>query len=281
MLTIGRIGPGDGSEGQEIGPDQRASDDELLQEVQAGSRSAFAELYRRHHADARRYAQRLVRCRVTTESADDVVAEAVRRTLSALRSGRGPRTGYRRYLFTAIRTAAAFRHSPMCDDDVDLEALAGAAHANPDEGLDGQVAMAAFATLPERSRQVLWETSVRGLSPRQVAPLFGVTPNTASALAARSRRALRIAYVRQHLPRAADHVCNSAMDLVARSAVVAPTPAQRRQVEAHLAECVACRGATDTLNGECRGIGAHPLTEKAPPTASPNAVELELHQCDS
>jgi len=61
-------------------------DQALLGLARAGNTAAFAELYDRHRAAARRLARRLVRGRV---EADDVVAETFTRVLRALRHGGG------------------------------------------------------------------------------------------------------------------------------------------------------------------------------------------------
>lgn len=57
------------------------------------------------------------------------------------------------------------------------------------------LADAAFATLPERWRIVLWHLEVMDESPAEVAPLLGMTPDGVATLAHRAREELRRAYL--------------------------------------------------------------------------------------
>ena len=106
------------------------------------------------------------------------------------------------------------------------------------------MAMEAFESLPHRWRQVLWMTKVDELTPTEVAPLIGLSANSVAALAVRAREALRIAFVRAHLPHPTSHGCRVVLDLVARRAVASIAPNKELFVTKHLAGCESCRDAT-------------------------------------
>lgn len=226
-----------------------SSDDELLALVHHDSAVALAELYRRHYADALRYARGLLRRYPARECADDVVSEAVRKVLTALRHGHGPTIGFRQYLYTAIRTVVTTRRSTTRDEATLDEAPDDDSPA-ADDGLDAIVAMSAFQALPERWRRVLWMTKVDAMTPTEIAPLIDMRANSVAALAARARDALRISFVRAHLPHCAERQCSDTLDIIAQRAVVAITAAQDRRASAHLLECDDCREAADRVNRE-------------------------------
>jgi RNA polymerase sigma factor (sigma-70 family) len=225
-----------------------ATDEVLLSWARQGNAGAFTELYKRHYPDSLRYATRLTRQCSNREAPDDVVSEAMRKVLSALRRGHGPTIGFRQYLFTAVRsvtqTTPANSHDMPTTDAADLGAPAA------DEGLDAIVAMEAFESLPHRWRQVLWMTKVDELTPSEIAPLIGLTANSVAALAVRAREALRIAFVRAHLPRPAAHGCRAFLDQVARRAVVPITPTKSNALTSHLSTCDGCRLAAEAIERE-------------------------------
>ena len=80
-----------------------AVDDDLVIRSRAGDNEAFAELWRRHSDAGRRYAASVT----SAFDADDLVAEAFTRVYRTLRNGYGPVRGFRGYLYTTIRNAAA------------------------------------------------------------------------------------------------------------------------------------------------------------------------------
>ena len=224
-----------------------ADDDALLASAREGNNAALAELYRRHRLDALRYTSPVSRRHLGRDAGDDILAEAVRKVLTALGGGRGPLTGFRAYLFTAIRTVtlteprnptALTEHGSVPDPILH----------EPDHPTDAHIAMRALAQLPERWRRVLWTTKVDEIAPTHAGPMLGMRPNAVAALAMRARSALRIAYVREHLPRPPDRSCRSALDLLARRTV---TPIGRRHdvvLRAHLDSCTACADAGETVD---------------------------------
>jgi RNA polymerase sigma factor (sigma-70 family) len=76
------------------------SDPELIAAVRGGDVDAFGPLYTRHVEAARRLARGLARDQA---EADDLVAEAFAKLLTALRGGGGPNLAFRAYLLTTIR----------------------------------------------------------------------------------------------------------------------------------------------------------------------------------
>ncbi|MFV2120303.1 GvpL/GvpF family gas vesicle protein [Streptomyces sp. Act-28] len=190
------------------------SDAELVQRMRGGDDSAYEELFRRHAGAVRRYARTCCRDRHT---ADDLTAEVFARTLQAVRRGAGPEQAVRAYLLTTVRhVAAAWTRTARREQLVeDFGAFAaGAAWGSEAAGGDAvepgadvralqeaeqSLAVRAFRSLPERWQAVLWHTAVEEESPREVAPLFGLTANATAVLASRAREGLRQAYLQAHV----------------------------------------------------------------------------------
>lgn len=182
--------------------DHQPTDAELLGAVRAGDAAAFGELYRRYETATRRLAGSLAPGRA---DAEDLVADAFAKVFAALRAGRGPRESAGGYLFATLRHVwyDRSRRDARVELTGDLrryEAATDPADADPADA-DRDRAAAAFATLPERWRTVLWHTAVEGGTPAEVAPLFGLTPGGVAALAFRARERLRQRYLQQ-APRA-------------------------------------------------------------------------------
>ncbi|MER6991210.1 sigma-70 family RNA polymerase sigma factor [Saccharopolyspora hirsuta] len=172
-------------------------DGTLLEAVRSGSSEAFAELYDRHRTAARTMAKQVA---PTPADVDDLVAEAFANVLDVLRRGGGPDTAFRPYLLTTIRNLAAAASSR--DRRVHLAAeLDGFC---PDEylpfvdpavaELERNLVKQAFTRLPRRWRHVLWYVEVENQTPAEVGKRFGISRNSAAALAYRARKGLREAY---------------------------------------------------------------------------------------
>lgn len=229
---------------------QDAHDDTLLTMVREGDDDALTALYQRHYPDALRYARRLSSRSLGAQAADDVAAEAVRKVLAAMRGGRGPIDGFRQYLFTAVRSVAC-TNARGAGRDQPLDELPDTAQPTPDDtAVDLLVALAALASLPERWRSVLWAAHVSDLTPHEIAPLLGLRPNAVSALAARAREALRIAYLHAHLPRPSRPSCHAALTILARQLVVPIAASQQRLLDDHLLTCDDCRRAVRVIGDE-------------------------------
>ena len=226
-----------------------ATDDTLTTLVREQNIEAFGQLYHRHHRDAHRYASRLTRRHLGRDAAEDVVAEAMSKVLAALLRGRGPSDGFRAYLFTAIRTVT---FTESMNPNAQFGDAGDERHSLPsaDENVDTSVAMAAFASLPERWRKVLWTTEALKIPVAEAAPLLDMQASGIAMLAMRAREALRIAYVRQHLPNPLDRNCHRALDLIARRPVVDITVGQSTFLDDHLAGCAGCSRAATQIGEE-------------------------------
>jgi RNA polymerase sigma factor (sigma-70 family) len=169
------------------------ADDDLLGRARAGEPDAFGELYARHHRAALRYAAGLAHRYCDPGAAEDIVAEAVRKILSAMAAGAGPLANFRQYLFTCVRSAAIGRAR---DRQRDAPRQTGSAVGDrSQEIVDMIVASETFRALPQRWRHVLWATTVEQLTPAELAPVLGMRPNSVAVLAHRARTAFRNGYL--------------------------------------------------------------------------------------
>ncbi len=221
------------------------SDAELLAAVRTGDVEAFGALYDRHAVAALSVARRYTD---SVADAEDVVADSFTAVYDALNRGKGPTEAFRAYLFTVVRRVATVhrdhgRRVQATDDVATLEVgavpMAGA-DAPALAGFESTVVARAFATLPERWQLVLWHTEVEGLAPAQVAPLLGLSANSASALAYRAREGLRQAYLTEHQADDLDDRCRPVADHLGAYVRGGLGPRESRKVAAHLDECPRC-----------------------------------------
>ncbi|MBM7438142.1 sigma-70 family RNA polymerase sigma factor [Streptomyces sp. HB132] len=259
----GRAGSGD------LGP----SDAQLIQGMRTGDDGAYEELFRRHSAAVRRYARTCCR---DAHTADDLTAEVFARTLQAVRGGKGPEEAVRAYLMTAVRhVAAAWTRSAKREHLVDDFAVFAAQATRAAElseadtldlgadvlamhEADRSMAMQAFRSLPERWQAVLWHTTVEEESPREVAPLFGLTANATAVLAVRAREGLKQAYLQAHVSRSltAGGDCAQYADRLGAHARGGLRTRAERGLRKHLDECAKCRIAAGELDRVNAGIPA-------------------------
>ena len=241
-----------------VGPDLR-SDAELIAASRTRDAEAFGALYERHAGAA------LVVARQHTDSAadaDDVVADAFTAVWGALQRGSGPTEAFRAYLFTVVRRVASARRdsgrrTQPTDDVAVLEAgaLPEADAAEPAlAGLERSLVARAFASLPERWQAVLWHSEVEGLQPAQIAPLLGLTANSAAALAYRAREGLRQAYLQQHLNEPLAEDCRAVSGKLGAYVRHGLGARDTRAVEAHLDECGRCRALVLELGDVSHGM---------------------------
>jgi RNA polymerase sigma factor (sigma-70 family) len=178
------------------------SDAPLLAAARLGDAEAIAELYSRHRTPMTAVATRHA---FHDYSAQDLVSEAFARMLRALANGRGPTDNAMAYLAVSVRNLSArhgrrtsHRHAPALASD---ELLQGVPDPRPgvEHGLlteeSAHRLRAALAVLPPRWRDVLLLTQVEGLGVSEAARHLGISPQACSALAYRTRRALRAAYL--------------------------------------------------------------------------------------
>lgn len=231
------------------------SDGELVELSRSGEKDAYAELWRRHASAGLAVA----RAHSPSLDADDLVSESFARIFKAIASGGGPTAAFRPYLFTTIRNTAAGwgrsrREIPV--DDVDLIEDPRFTDDAQLKALDGSLAMAAFRSLSAEWQSVLWYTEVEGLAPRELAPLLGLTANSAAALAYRAREGLRQAWIQAHIASVpADSECRWTIDHLGAH-LRGKTPKRTRlRVEQHLAGCADCTMAAGDAKDANRQVG--------------------------
>lgn len=218
-------------------------DSDLVDLARNGVHAAYATLYARHAYAAHRLARHLG----MRDEAEDVVSESFAQVLELMQRGKGPQTAFRAYLFTTIRNGAARRAKARqklipTDDDARFDTLVGF-DVGPLDAFELSAIRAAYESLPERWRTVLWQVEVERQKPQELAATLGLSPNGVSALAYRARAALREAYLKQHLGPVSSVASRSCRETQASlPAMVRRTLPQRRmeQVRAHLQRCADC-----------------------------------------
>lgn len=160
------------------------SDNALIRAFKRGDSRAFRVLYTRYKNRAFFYALALTGNR---HAAEEVMQEAFLAFLRNVRSFEA-RTGFRGYLFTAIRTRAIdaerkgrIRREVLQADRLDLfENRAGSDGSGPDGGLEPLVSKALLA-LPREQREVVLLKVYDDMTFREIAGLTGVSENTAAS----------------------------------------------------------------------------------------------------
>ncbi|MDT0310650.1 sigma-70 family RNA polymerase sigma factor, partial [Streptomyces sp. DSM 44917] len=241
--------------------------------MREGASEAYDELYRRHADAVRRYARTCCR---DADTADDLTNEVFAATLQAVRRGAGPKTAVRAYLLTSVRRVAAdwartARREHLVEDFAAF-AVSAAAVRSADEGsvevgadvramreAEESMAVRAFRSLPERWQTVLWHTTVEEASPRDVAPLLGLTPNATAVLAHRAREGLRQAFLQEHVSRTLteDGACARYADRLGAYARGGLRSRAERGLRKHLEECARCALAASEvrdMNEHLRGV---------------------------
>src|SRR5579875_2846374 len=231
---------------------------------------SYEDLYVEHAPVARRVALSMV----PRDVADDIVAEAFTRVLSAIRAGGGPGVAFRAYLLTAVRNTAndwlrASRRTTAVGDvehDLDeqklpeenlgLARLSRGPEAEAEARAEARLVAQAFAKLPTRWRAVLWQLEVEAKAPAAIAPMFGLSANGVSALAVRAREGLRQAYLAEHVGANIPAACKAYAE--ALSADTRGRLSRRRQaaVHDHLNQCQSCHSLAGELTELNSRLGA-------------------------
>lgn len=231
--------------------DDAALDDEsvLIQRARDGDETAYAELFERHHRAALNYARAIA----GANEAEDLVSEAFAKLLSALQRDLGPATSFRPYLLTSIRRlwANTLRSRARYDVVDDIASTADSVHARgaafEQDNWHEEAIAAAFRSLPERWREVLWLGNVDGYSQTEIAQQLNIKTNAVAALNFRAREGLRREYLAQHLSATSDPACQTALPLL--PAYVRGTLDRKKLDHAatHLESCVSCTSAVRSL----------------------------------
>ena len=223
-------------------PTSALDDSDYLARVRAGEPGAYAELYRRHYPAVLRAARIIA----GHDLAEDLVAEAFLNTFRVLQRGGGPDRAFRTYVLTAVRHAhiSAARKTNRVFSVDDITPYVPTENGSPDPWLallEGEMVRAAFASLPQRWREVLWQREVEGRSVSEVGDLLGLSSGAVVQLAFRAREGLRLAYLAQHTA-TTDQAC-------ARFAAQLPKYARGNShqrtiaLQAHLDGCRDCTAA--------------------------------------
>ncbi|RSM80538.1 RNA polymerase subunit sigma [Amycolatopsis sp. WAC 01375] len=248
-------------------PAEERSDADLLQIVRHGdpatSAAAYGALYMRHRASAHHLAGQLA---CPDHEAHDLVSEAFLRVLDIMQGGdRGPVDArFRAYLLTTLRHIAydRTRRERRITFTADVETTAidtgnPGAITEPFQdaalaGLERLLAARAFARLTERHQEVLWHLDVEELTPLQVAPMMGLTPNGVSALAYRARERLRQEYLQAHVPEP-DERSQGCLQTAAKLGAWVRGGLQKRdstRVGHHVSACGVCQAVVTELYQE-------------------------------
>ncbi len=240
-----------------MAPDHEASSDaELLLLVRAGDLDALGALYARHREAGLRVARAVTG---DPHLAEDLVATAFERIHRALSNGHGPDDSFRAYLYTVIRRLAA-EHGEKKSQEEDVgdwqpfEAATALADQT-DGSVESRIVAKAFGMLPERHQAALWYLDVEGMTPAEVAPIFGLSPNAVSALAIRARDGLRDAYVQAHVSDSPVRgECGPTRKLMGSYLRGTLSNRDRAKVDAHLAECDECPAVLRELRDVSGGL---------------------------
>ena len=238
-----------------------ARDETLLQQVRAGESEAYAELWRRHlpsaYAVATQYRGRA--------SVEDIVGEASLRIYDRIRAGQGPTSNFRSYFLTAVKSVAIdlgrveLRVVPTEPEDLEAASTAVPPY-NAALRVDQDLVRVAFGRLSELDQQVLWRTTVEGVSPAIVGSTMGMSANRVSVAALRARDALRARYLDAHADRAVERAkteeCRWVLSQMGRYVRGKLRSRQRARVDQHLTECRHARVLALELTEINRGIPA-------------------------
>jgi RNA polymerase sigma factor (sigma-70 family) len=247
------------------------TDAELIDAVRAGDESAFAELYARHKTAARRLASSYRRA----DDPDDLVHESFELVLTAIKRGAGPREAFRAYLLVTLRRLAIHRLG-RADEPVDEipEPASAAQFSTTLDPVDRHIVVSAYESLPDRSREVLWRSTVEGRQPRELAVTFGVSPNAAAALTYRAREKLRQAYLQAHVHVAPRPECEPHRSRLGGYVRNGLGRGDQAATGTHIDDCGPCTALVTELRGInhmlVRAVRPEPA---APSTAKPAARE--------
>jgi len=235
-------------------------DAELAERAAAGDSRSFGELYRRHAQAAWRVGYAVTNDR---EDAADAVSDAFTRVLAALPEGRLREGGsFRGYLLTATRRAgidALRRRGRTASGEGAETALAALpSGSTPTERMidatDSALVAAAFRTLPERWRSVLWLTEVEQVPVKEAAPMLGLSANGAAQLAVRARNGLLERYLQAHLRGDVAPECRFTVERLGAYVAGALSPRDLAKCDQHLAGCQACRDREKELEELGEGL---------------------------
>lgn len=207
-------------------------------------------LVTRYRDDALRLARRLAG---RGSEAEDLAQTAVWRVLRRAPQIREP-LGVRAYLLTTVRNVW---RNELRARDRRLRFGAGvppfeaaSPDAGPEEracaGLDAEMAGLAFASLPGRSRRVIWLRFVEQLGYEEISRELGITAGAARQRVHRARREL-VSACDEHARSQLQQRCRATQRLLPSSARNMDDHEMSSRVAMHLSVCPSCRGYAERL----------------------------------
>jgi RNA polymerase sigma factor (sigma-70 family) len=167
---------------------EELSDGELLEAVRDGRVEAYGTLFTRHRTTAIHIANGVLG---NYDLAVDTAHESFSSILSAIQAGSGPVDTFKGYLRAAVKREA-YKQSRRRTMETPVPEHPDNDHPVEDFTTDlfDPALSEAFKSLPHRWQQVIWHLDVEDRTPRDVAPLFGLTPNALVALHRRAKKGL-------------------------------------------------------------------------------------------
>jgi DNA-directed RNA polymerase specialized sigma24 family protein len=231
--------------------------------------SAFEYLCQRHVAPAWDLAYA-----VTGERRQSAAA-AAEAFVKVLRPGRPARFDSPEQLETALLTAsraAAIEAArrPHQQGAGESGGIAGGDDVGGEAEVDGEagsrlpIVTAAYRSLPERWRSVLWLTEVRGAAPAEAAAVLGVSGNGLAQLSHRAQSGLRERYLQAQLRGSVPADCRPVVEHLADFIANSLAPPHLAPVERHLGKCNDCQEREAELDD--LGAMLAPIAAPVPPT---------------
>lgn len=233
-------------------PEAARTDAELERLAAQGDREAFAELYGRHSARVYDFLLRMVS---DPDEASDLMQETFLRAMRALSPGEKG-AAFSTWVLTIARNLALKRlerrrrtvtlapregdeEAPIFDQ-VDPDRLADPEAAAEAQELAGLVWEAASGL--DAKQYSLLDLHVRqGLESAEIAEVLGVSKGNAYTMVSRLRDSFESAVASLFMLRVGRRDCPELNRLLQEQSVTALSPAVRRLIERHVAECEACQ----------------------------------------
>lgn len=260
------------------------SDEDLCNQVRAGSASAFSELWYRHRGEALGYARKL-----DSSLAEDAVADVMATLFESLRAGKGPDSSFRSYLLLSIRNriyrGSVGQSTEELPEEFELAEQIIPITIEVEE--DAAVVHEALGRLPDRWREVLVLSEVQGLSLARVGQRMGLESNAVSALLRRARAGLRRSWVAAHFSGAKlGTECSNVVEAFGEFRWGKPSERQRVWFERHVSQCSDCseRHGTHAWLAQAVGLALLPLVwlggsalTKAPKSIATNLAKPAVY----
>lgn len=245
------------------------SDLELIDLTRSGDGTAFSQLWSRHYKAGVRAAVSIT----TRHDPEDMVQEAFARILQAIHGNGGPKEVFRPYLYTVLRSVS-MNWSRDRNENSSLDELAvdqEPAYSFEGQFIEGSITAIAFSSLRPEWRTILWYSEVEGMTPREIAPLLGLTANATSALSYRAREGLRASWLQAHLnSERAEKQCQGIVDKLGQYNRGTLSRRDRDSVQEHLTSCLKCSILVEEIDHLGRNLGLVLLPLFLGPAAASN-----------